>query len=368
MSLHGLRGWFALCNSRLLLGALCLLCSVTWAAPGKHKAKAASAWGETAAVRELAQELAREFDLPETWALQRIAHARPLPQIRQLVLPPASPSMKNWAAYRHRFIEPRRIQAGVQFWRQNAQALQRAEQRFGVPAELVVGIIGVETLYGQHQGKFPVLDVLTTLSLDFPSEHPRAAQRQAFFRAELGHFLRQVRAGASIKRLGSFAGAMGWPQFMPSSWSRHAIDFDGDGRIDLNRSPVDAIGSVAQYFVNHGWQSGMPTHFQVDVSDPSVVLEILTGPDIVPTFSAERMAELGARLEPKAQAFEGPLALIELQNGGASPSYVVGTSNFYVVTRYNWSSYYALAVIELGQAVKAEINGAGHNASQPSLR
>jgi membrane-bound lytic murein transglycosylase B len=243
----------------------------------------------------------------------------------------------------------------VKFWREHEDALRRAEQRYGVPAHMVVGIIGVETFYGKHMGKFSVLDVLTTLSLDFPTEHPRAAERQAFFQSELGHFLKQTRQGASIKRLGSYAGAMGWPQFMPSSWSQFAVDFDGDGRVDLQRSPVDAIGSVANYFASFGWEKGMPTHFDIDVSGPEVDLPTLTAPDILPTFSAARMTELGARLEQSGLSHEGQLALIELQNGGLAPSYVAGTSNFYVVTRYNWSSYYALAVIELGEQIRVRM-------------
>lgn len=344
----------------IFLAMACTLAGLTWAATTKPKSPAATTWGDTPQVQALAQSLAQEFDLPPAWTRKHIAAAHPVPQVRQLVLPPATPSMKNWAAYRARFIEPRRIQAGVKFWQQHAAALRRAEQRFGVPAEMMVGIIGVETLYGQHQGRFAVLDVLTTLSLDFPSEHPRASERQAFFRGELGFFLKQVRQGASLHRKGSFAGAMGWPQFMPSSWSRHAIDFDGDGRIDLNRSPVDAIGSVANYFVQHGWKHGMPTHFPVDVSGPAVDLPTLTAPDIVPSFSAARMHELGARLDAAGQAFDGLLALVELQNAGNPPSYVAGTPNFYAVTRYNWSSYYALAVIELGQAVKAAMPATAH--------
>ena len=347
------RRWGGTWAAGILVGLLALN---TWAAPPKSKPKNLSKWGDTEQVQSLAHELSTSFDLPFDWTRQRIAQAHRVPSVKQLVMPPASPSLKNWAAYRARFIEPRRIEAGVKFWRQYSAALRRAEQRFGVPAEIVVGIIGVETLFGQHQGRFSVLDVLSTLSLDFPSEHPRAEQRQAFFKSELGHFLKQVRQGASMQRLGSFAGAMGWPQFMPSSWTRHAIDFDGDGRIDLSRSPVDAIGSVANYFVYHGWQSGIPTHFEVEVSGPDVALATLTEPDIVPSFNADRMAELGARLDPAGQRFEGLLALVELQNGGGAPSYVAGTGNFYVITRYNWSSYYAMAVIDLGTAIKSEMS------------
>ena len=346
-------GWVLACTAWLS-------CAPAAHAAPPHGSRSASApskaWGHTPQVRALAQELAQRYTLPLNWTEQHLAQAHRLDQVRQLILPPSTPSAKNWAAYRARFIEPRRIEAGVKFWREHEDALRRAEQRYGVPAHMVVGIIGVETFYGKHMGKFSVLDVLTTLSLDFPTEHPRAAERQAFFQSELGHFLKQTRQGASIKRLGSYAGAMGWPQFMPSSWSQFAVDFDGDGRVDLQRSPVDAIGSVANYFASFGWEKGMPTHFDVDVSGPEVDLPTLTAPDILPTFSAARMAELGARLERSGQSHEGQLALIELQNGGLAPSYVAGTSNFYVVTRYNWSSYYAMAVIELGQAVKARFN------------
>lgn len=361
--------WARPCHRWLLAGlcaGLCALALQSWAAPPRHNATPQPTWGDGPQVQALAQSLAQEFDLPAAWTRQRIAQAHPLPQVRQLILPPTTPSQKNWSAYQTRFIEPRRIEAGLKFWRRHAGALQRAEQRFGVPAQIVVGIIGVETLYGQHQGRFSVLDVLTTLSLDFPPEHPRANDRQAFFRSELGYFLQQARQGASVQRLGSYAGAMGWPQFMPSSWARHAIDFDGDGHIDLHQSPVDAIGSVAHYLARHGWINGQPTHFQVEATGPEVQLETLTAPDIVPTFSATRMAELGARLEPAGQAFDGPLALVELQNAGAAPSYVAGTSNFYAVTRYNQSSYYAMAVIELGQAVAREFDQRSRSQAQPA--
>ena len=142
---------------------------------------------------------------------------------------------------------------------------------------------------------------------------------------------------------------------MPSSWVRHAVDFDGDGRIDLFNSNADAIGSVANYFKAFGWQTGMPTHYAAQF-DPSLLdLDALLAPDILPTFSAATMITKGLLLEPAAAQHTGPLALVELQNGAGSPSYVVGTENFYVITRYNWSSYYAMAVIELGQEVASAL-------------
>ena len=149
---------------------------------------------------------------------------------------------------------------------------------------------------------------------------------------------------------------MGMPQFMPSSWNHYAVDFDGDGRIDLFNSTADAIGSVANYFKAFGWKSGLPTHYPVTLSPGQTEMDALLAPDILPTFNVSSFTAKGAQLEGAALQHEGPLALIELRNGEAAPSYVAGTENFYVVTRYNWSSYYAMAVIELGQAVAERVN------------
>ena len=328
----------------------------------KHKASAhrtvtGAAFGNTPEVQQLADQLAQTHQLPNAWVRQQLSSAQFLRGVPKLVMPPPVSTPKNWRAYRERFVEPRRIQAGVAFWQNHRLALEKAEATYGVPAEMVVGILGVETFYGQHMGHYRVLDALATLALHFPNEHPRAAERQAFFQSELGHFLVQMRqqpAGAA-PMLGSFAGAMGWPQFMPSSWRQFAVDFDGDGRIDLLNSPVDAIGSVANYFKAFGWQTGMPTHYPVRFDEARLDKPTLLAPDILPSFSVRNFQDKGAVLDDAAQQHTGPLALVELFNGGDAPSYVAGTENFYVVTRYNWSSYYALAVIELGQAVAREV-------------
>lgn len=314
-----------------------------------------SSYAQRADALQFADDVAARRDLPPAWVHQAIAQARLLPMAQRLVLPPPKGQAKNWQAYRARFVEPVRIRAGVRFWDENASALARAEQEFGVPQEIIIGILGVETIYGQHMGNFRVLDALATLAFDFPSAHPRAAERQAFFQRELEQFLSLMHRTGTDPGLyrGSFAGAMGLPQFMPSSWVRYAIDFDGDGRVDLFNSPADAIGSVANYFVGHGWKNGMPTHYAVQPLGTPMQTEELLLPDILPSFSPERMQALGAQLDAAGQRHGGALALVELQNGGEAPSYVAGTDNFYAITRYNWSAYYAMAVIELGQAVKA---------------
>jgi membrane-bound lytic murein transglycosylase B len=354
---------------RQITTALLLLAALTVHASNKphakaHKAvshKAAAhkastrgpAYGKTAEAIALADELALQYKLPQTWVREQISKAQHLKGVPKMVLPPTVPTAKNWRAYRERFIENRRIDAGTQFWQTYESTLTRAEQTYGVPAEMIVGIIGVETFYGQNMGNYRVLDALTTLTLNFPAAHPRATERQAFFKSELGHFLVQAHHQGNASATGSFAGAMGWPQFMPSSVAKFAVDFDGDGRIDLRNSPVDAIGSVANYFKAFGWQTGMPTHYPVGFDEARLDKPTLLAPDILPSFSVSNFTAKGAVLDEQAQKHTGPLALVELFNGDEPPSYVAGTENFYVVTRYNWSSYYALAVIELGQAIKA---------------
>ena len=311
-------------------------------------------------VTRFAREISARRGMDPAWTQDVLARAQRIAVIERLTQPPPPGSRKNWAAYRSRFIEPTRIAAGVRFWQQHREALERAEREYGVPAEIIVGIIGVETLYGQNMGSFRVADALATLSFDHPP-HPRLAERTAFFRGELEQFLHlafQQKADPFLP-LGSYAGAMGLPQFMPSSWIRWAVDFDGDGRIDLRASPVDAIGSVANYFKSFGWKKGQPTHYRVSLDGPTPDLETLLAPDILPTFTLERFTALGARIDSPSGGHDGPLALVELQNGDAPVSYVAGTENFYVVTRYNQSSYYAMAVIELGQAVRQALADPG---------
>lgn len=320
---------------------------------------AAPGFASRADAQLLAHEIAAEHGLDLAWVQSVLAQAQPTSTAVRLMRPAARGRFGNWRSYRQRFVDGTRIHAGVEFWWRNQATLARAEADYGVPAHIIVAIIGVETIYGRNTGDFSVRDVLTTLALDFPAEHPRAAERQAYFRGEIGHFLRlcHERGQNPADPLGSYAGAMGLPQFMPSSWRHWAVDYDGDGHIDLWNSEADAIGSVASYFRGYGWQPGMPTHYAA-YPTPSARLAQLLAPDIDPTFAPGQMSALGVVLRGDALTHNGPLALVKLENGdpavaGNEASYVAGTQNFYVVTRYNHSSYYAMAVIELGEAIAA---------------
>lgn len=300
--------------------------------------------------QKLAEQLAQKYQLDAAWAVSVLAQAQLNESVTRLIMPASNPGAKNWAAYRARFIEPIRIKAGLQFWRKNEALLQKAEATYGVPMEIIAGVIGIETTYGRNKGSFRVLDALTTLSLDFPKGR---SDRSAFFQDELGQFLRLCAEQQldPLSVLGSFAGAIGLPQFMPSSIRKLAVDFDGDGHIDLRRSDADAIGSVAHYLAQSGWRKDLPTHYIVLPPADNAARATLLAPDIKPTFTATAFKDLGARLDASGQKHPGQLALVQLQNGGAEPTYVAGTENFYAITRYNQSSYYALAVIEMGRTL-----------------
>ena len=253
-------------------------------------------------------------------------------------------------------VTPQRIEAGAAFLRTHAATLARAEAQYGVPPSIVVGILGVETIYGRNMGQHRVLDALATLAFDFPDSHPKKVQRQAYFLAELQAFFAFCHSNGydPLTLRGSYAGAMGLGQFMPSSWLQYAVDFDGSGRIDLFNSTADAIGSIAHYFSVFQWKRGMPTHYALAANALPADLTALLEPDILPSFTPQQLEDRGVVLSAAARNHAGLLALVALPMGeSASPHYVLGTDNFYAITRYNWSSQYAMAVIDLAQAIEA---------------
>lgn len=259
---------------------------------------------------------------------------------------PGAPGVRSWQAYRSRFINAQRIQSGVEFWRLHAAELARAEREFSVPAEIIVAIIGVETVYGRNMGGFRVIDALATLAFDYP-------RRAEFFLGELEQFLLLARESGrdvfSIK--GSYAGAIGIPQFMPGSYRRHAVDFDGSGETDLRGSPADAIGSVANFLKAHGWEAGgiVAVAARVQGDGTRSLQEAGLKPSV-------RAADLGGLGVTPSLALPGDTlcALIPLETPDQPDEYLVGLQNFWVITRYNRSSFYAASVLELANAVRGE--------------
>ncbi len=252
-----------------------------------------------------------------------------------------------WHRYRPIFVTEARTVGGVEYLREHRGLLEQAQQRYGVPPEIVTAILGVETYYGQHEGHYPVLDTLATLAFEYP---PRAS----FFRSELEHFLllaREERVDPRSAR-GSYAGAMGMPQFISSSYREYAVDFDDDGQRDLWGSQADVIGSVAAYLARHGWQSGAPIVQRLQ-PDGERYRDLL-GRGLKPAVEASELRAAGLSLDP-ALADGERVALFELE-GPDGPELWAGRRNFYTITRYNHSELYALAVVQLARGIRA---GAG---------
>ena len=273
------------------------------------------------------------------------SRARFQPTVIAAITPPTEPRAKSWQAYRALFLTPARIEAGVAFSEQHRPALAYAAALYGVPEEIIVAIIGVESVYGRNTGNYRVIDALSTLAFDYP---PRAE----FFRAELESFLLYARdAGIDTLALkGSYAGAIGIAQFMPDSYRRYAVDLDGDGKEDLSGSFADAIGSVANFLKAHGWETGQPVAYTAQVQGDDYHKLIDAG--IKPGYRYGDLATFGVSAAGDAAA-NTPCALIELTTPDEPSEYLVGFTNFYVLTRYNRSSMYAAAVLELAQAVKS---------------
>lgn len=310
-------------------------------------------FAEWQAVRDFADEMVAKhgFERSEMDALLR--QVRFVESAVQLVKPAPPGKPKNWQAYSARFIEPIRINAGVRFWNENAEALARAEATYGVPAEILAGIIGVETVYGRDTGRFRVIDTLTTLAFAYP-EAPNQAARAAFFRSELENALLLARHEKidPFSLLGSFAGAVGLPQFMPGNILKYGVDFDGDGHIDLRGSTADAIGSVANFLIQHGWNplDKAPAVLQVSVA-PSRAWEPLLNRGLSATLRAEELLDAGVTPDVPLPG-ERLYGLVDLQNGAEPTEYWAASENFFAITRYNRSYFYAMSVLDLGRAVR----------------
>lgn len=330
--------WFNIPPRLLMLLSLSVLATACQSMP---LTTATSRPEVVAFIDEMAEKHAFERD-----ALERLfATAKFQPAIIRAISQPAT--ARPWHEYRPRFINPQRTAGGVAFWNGHAVTLQRARQEYGVPEEIVAAVIGVETVYGAQTGRHRVLDALTTLAFDYP-------MRAEFFRSELENYLLLAREqGDGVFSLrGSYAGAIGIPQFMPSSYRRYAVDFDGDGKKDLSQNSADAIGSVANYLKFFGWEEGQAVAVRAQVSGEGYREALLAG--IKPLLTLAEMKKLGVTpLEEIGDNRQATLFVLENKDG---PEYWLGFNNFYVITRYNRSVHYAMSVLQLAAEIRAARN------------
>jgi len=330
-------------------------------------------------LNELLSQVSQTQEIPLQSLESGFLDAKTIPSIRKLVLPPSGTFKKNWLAYRKRFIEPVRLKAGKAFWEENQAFLSQVEQDSGVPAEIIVAIIGIETIYGRQTGNFRVKDVLSTLAFSYP-ETPNKPAREQLFKDQLKELIllcwseaggklpaknntqgvNNARFSACLNQNSSYAGAIGLPQFMPSSIRSFAIDGDGDGRIDLKQSPKDAIASVGNFMKKHGWQPGMPISFPVQTDGITAAKELADGQPQL-KHSVSELIEKGiltkqqgdlqsGGVEPSSKAFIVDLPYPD-KEGSDQVQYFVGLNNFLTIVQYNRSYFYAQSVAEFAEAL-----------------
>ncbi len=287
----------------------------------------------------------KAYGFEETYVRSILARAERKQSILDAMSRPAEHRL-NWGEYRKIFIEPKRVAQAVEFWGANRTALKRAESQYGVPAEIILAIMGVETRFGRVTGSYRVLDALATLGFDFP-------KRADFFRGQLADYIRLINQEniepGSLK--GSYAGAMGYGQFIPSSYLEYAVDFDGDGKRDIWSNPVDAIGSVANYFARHGWKKGGPVTTNVVFNGHPD--EKWINQSLVPEVTIDEWHQRG--VDTRTGIDRDAKATLMRMVTADGDHYLLGLHNFYVITRYNHSRLYANAVYELSQLIADEI-------------
>jgi len=308
-------------------------------------APASASFAERQDVRDFIDTLTTQHGFDAEVISAVLSRAQHEAEVIRLITPPTRKGARSWRNYRARFLDRTRIDGGITFWEENAVDLERASRQFGVPAEIIVAIIGVETVYGRHTGNFETLSALATLAFDYP---PRAE----LFRRELEalFLLAREQQRDPTDYSGSFAGALGYPQFLPSSVRAYAVDFDGSGRIDFDTNPIDAIGSVANYLHVHGWQAEAPVAERARIATATDAAALVAA-GIEPALDPERLLQAGVttlRGDPAADR----ATLVDLETPGAQTEYWLGYRNFYVITRYNRSSFYAMSVFELAEALR----------------
>ena len=372
--------------SYTLLALLLAACSSTPTPPTKPEQSIVNQADDVATearvsqnLNELLSQVSQTQEIPLQSLESAFLDAKTIPSIRKLVLPPSGTFKKNWLAYRKRFIEPIRMKAGKAFWEENQAFLSQVEQDSGVPSEIIVAIIGIETIYGRQTGNFRVKDVLSTLAFSYP-ETPNKPAREQLFKDQLKELIllcwteaggklpaknnaqgvNSARFSACLNQNSSYAGAIGLPQFMPSSIRSFAIDGDGDGRIDLKQNSKDAIASVGNFMKKHGWQAGMPISFPVqdnailaakDLADGQPELKHTVQELIEKGILTKQQGDLqSGGVEPNSKAFIVDLPYPD-KDGTDQVQYFVGLNNFLSIVQYNRSYFYAQSVAEFAEAL-----------------
>lgn len=297
-----------------------------------------------------AREVATSRNVPLDRVQSILKQARYNATVAKLMTPSATRIRRSWVTYRNRFIEPVRIKAGTEFWREHRAALDRTAKEYGVPPSIIVAIIGIETIYGRDTGSFLVLDALATLG--FRNPDTARAERSQLFRDQLADLIQldHERRLNALQVRGSFAGAMGLPQFMPGSLLRFAADGDHDGKIDLSSNAADAIASVARFLRLHGWQPGLPVFAPVIL--PGNAATLVAG-GLHPSFTWQKLKNEGAKIRPDATSTawtQYQIGIVDLLDEPRNlKEYRTGTPNFFAITHYNRSYFYATSVADLAQ-------------------
>lgn len=298
-------------------------------------------------LQRFVEETSKEKQIPAEFIQQQLALAEKNPTVISRIQTPWE--AKPWHQYHPIFLKESRISAGVAFWKTHADTLAKAEKTYGVSPEMIVAILGVETLFGKHKGKYSVLDSLYSLGFYYPARKDYR-DRGPFFKRELAHFMKLAYQENfdSKSTKGSYAGAMGWGQFIPSSYLHYAVDFDNDGKRDLFNNPVDAIGSVANYFAEHKWKAGEPVAYQVSLQGDDAKKFVSRNPK--PKHALHKLVAAGVSIKEDLN-FQQKAALLAMQQPDHD-DYWLGLHNFYVITRYNHSPLYGLAAYLLSQEIK----------------
>lgn len=296
-------------------------------------------------IPQFIDEMVNKHQFNKEELVQAFKQAEYRPDIITAITTPAT--VKPWVEYRASFLNPPRIEGGLAFWKQYATTLQRAEQQYGVPQEIIIAVIGVETLYGRRTGRFRTLDALTTLAFDYP-------RRGEFFRNELAEYLLLAREQNFnlLEIKSSYAGAIGIPQFMPSSYRKYAVDFDGNGKIDILNEPEDAIGSIANYLKQYGWKTGEPIAQQARLKESYSINHVND------SLSLAAWLEVGVEPVNKLQADTPPAWLIDF-TVDSGKEYWLTYNNFRVIALYNNSNFYAMTVYQLSEILRSAYISAG---------